>query len=395
MTLAVRPISAAEHLAYISQRPSVSFLQTPSWAGVKAEWGSSSIGWFDGDKQVGAGLVLTRKVPKLSRWLAYLPEGPDLDFADQADPDIGQWLEPMLAHLKNEGAFLAKIGPTVAVRQWSSKTLKAAIADGTAKRLNEVPADSVAPAGLTLAKQLRAAGWTQHDDAATGFGDVQPRYVFQIPLANRTEDEVFASFNQLWRRNVRKAEKSGVVVERSDRAGLAKFHPIYVETAIRDGFVPRGLEYFERMWDAMSQEDPDRIRLYLGLHSGRVLAATTMVTVGQHSWYSYGASANEGREVRPSNAIQWRMICDALAEGRAVYDMRGISDTLDETDPLFGLLRFKLGTGGYAQEYVGEWDYALRPTLAKAFDVYLRRADIRKKLTSGMRRSSSSRVGQS
>ena len=40
--------------------------------------------------------------------------------------------------------------------------------------------------------------------------------MFQVPLGDRTADDVFAGFNQLWRRNVRKAEKSGVVVELGD-----------------------------------------------------------------------------------------------------------------------------------------------------------------------------------
>jgi lipid II:glycine glycyltransferase (peptidoglycan interpeptide bridge formation enzyme) len=53
--------------------------------------------------------------------------------------------------------------------------------------------------------------------------------------------------------------------------------------------------------------------------------------------------------------------------------MRGISDTLDPADPLFGLIQFKLGTGGFAQEYVGEWDLRLRPVMARAVDVYLSR----------------------
>jgi lipid II:glycine glycyltransferase (peptidoglycan interpeptide bridge formation enzyme) len=252
------------------------------------------------------------------------------------------------------------------------------IADGSAKRLRDVPADETFEAGRLLIDQLAASGWTQQADTGAGFGDVQPRYVFQVPLAGRSEDEVFAGFNQLWRRNVRKAEKLGVTVIRGGRADLAAFHPIYVETAARDGFVPRGLHYFERMWDAMSAEDPDRIRVYLANYDGTTLAATTMVNVGNHSWYSYGASADAGREVRPSNAIQWKMIKDSLAGRRRVYDMRGISDTLDESDPLFGLIRFKLGTGGQAVEYVGEWDYALRPAVAKAFDVYLRRNEIRR-----------------
>ncbi len=383
----VRPIDAAQHLEFVNRQPSASFLQVPSWAGVKAEWGSMSLGWFDGDELVGAGLVLTRRVPKLKNFLAYLPEGPVLDWKRDSN-GIAALLHPMLTFLKDEGAFMVKMGPTVPVRRWTAASLKAAIAEGSAKRLRDVTADESYADGQRLIDALELSGWTQQADTGAGFGDVQPRYVFQIPLAGRTEDEVFAGFNQLWRRNVRKAAKVGVTIERADREGLAAFHPIYVETAHRDGFVPRGLEYFQRMWDAMSAEDPDRIRLYLASHDGKVLAGTTMVTVGDHAWYSYGASADAGREVKPSNAIQWQMIKDCLADGDAVYDMRGISDTLDESDPLFGLIRFKLGTGGQAIEYVGEWDYALRPAITRAFNVYMNRSQIKAKLTGGLRRKS-------
>ena len=167
--------------------------------------------------------------------------------------------------------------------------------------------------------------------------------------------------------------RSGVVVEHGGFDDLPAFHEVYVETALRDGFTPRGLAYFQRMWRAMSAEDPSRITLYLAKHEGRVLAATTLVRVGQHAWYSYGASSNEGRDVRPSNAIQWAMVRDSLAAGCDVYDLRGISDTLDPDDHLFGLIQFKLGTGGLAQEYLGEWDFPLRPLMAKAFEAYLAR----------------------
>ncbi len=386
MTVTVREISAAEHLGFVRQQSSASFLQVPSWAGVKAEWGHHSLGWFDGNELIGAGLVLTRRIPRLKNFLAYLPEGPVLGWNQGSARSASDLLPPMLDHLKTDGAFMVKLGPPVPVRRWSAATLKAAIADGGANRLRDVSPDETFDAGVVLADQLRDSGWMQQSDTGAGFGDVQPRYVFQIPLAGRTAEDIFSGFNQLWRRNVRKAEKLGVTVERSDRAGLAVFHPIYVETAARDGFVPRGLGYFERMWDAMSAEDPDRIRLYLAHHDGVVLAGTTMVTVGNHAWYSYGASADAGREVRPSNAIQWRMITDAIADGDAVYDMRGISDTLDESDPLFGLIRFKLGTGGEAIEYVGEWDYALRPALAKTFEIYLRRGGIKRSLKSRLRK---------
>lgn len=375
--LTVRRITADEHLAYVrevSRQRSVSFLQVPSWAGVKAEWAHASLGWFDGDELVGAGLVLLRQVPKVKRFLAYLPEGPDIDWTgERTGRPLSDWLDPMAVHLKAMGAFAVKMGPAVVVHRWHAGTLKDAIAAGDARRLRDVAPDESWPEALAVADRLRELGWSQKPDAGAGFGDVQPRYVFQVPLEGRTEADLLSGFNQLWRRNIKKADKAGVEVVHGTCDDLPAFHEVYVETAQRDRFTPRGLPYFQRMYRAMTSEDDERLTLYLARHEGRVLAATTMVTVGRHAWYSYGASSNEGRDVRPSNAIQWAMIRDALARGCAVYDLRGISDTLDPDDHLFGLIQFKLGTGGHAQEYLGEWDLPLRPVLAKAFDVYLSR----------------------
>ena len=61
---------------------SASFLQTPAWGAVKSEWRRESLGWFDADgsRLVGAGLVLYRQLPKVQRYLAYLPEGPVIDW---------------------------------------------------------------------------------------------------------------------------------------------------------------------------------------------------------------------------------------------------------------------------------------------------------------------------
>lgn len=370
MAPTVRAISAEEHLAFLRSRSSASFLQCPSWAAVKREWGHESIGWYDdAGALVGAGLVLLRQVPKVKKFLAYLPEGPVIDWATD---DLAAWLTPMVAQLKAMGAFGVRMGPPVPVRRWSAATIKTAIGAGSAKRLADLTPDSSHADGLRVIESLARAGW-QPPDAGGGFSAGQPRYVFQVPLAGRTESDLLAGFNQLWRRNIKKADKAGVSVELGSAADLPAFHALYAETAARDGFTGRPLGYFQQMWSAMLAEDPDRIRLYLARHEGELVAATTLVQVGEHAWYSYGASSTDKRDVRGSNAIQWRMMRDSAAAGATVYDLRGITDTIDAGDPHFGLIQFKLGTGGEAVEYAGEWDLPLNRLLYKAFDVYMSR----------------------
>lgn len=372
--MAIRRLTPTEHLEWIQHTAgSVSFLQTPAWGKVKADWRSESLGWFSGDDLVGTGLVLYRPIPRTPWSLAYVPEGPCAPWVEGHPLAGDAWATPLAEYLKKRRAFTAKIGPPVVIRRWEAATLKAAIANGEVKRLRDLPPDHHDARADKLIADLRSAGWQQEAGDGAGFGDVQPRYVFQVPLAGRTLDELMAGFSQEWRRNIRKAQKSGVEVREGTYEDLADFHTAYVETAQRDKFTPRPLAYFQRMWNAMQAEDPNRIRLFLATRESEVLASTTMVTVGDHAWYSYGASTTKSREYRPSNAIQWAMIQAAHADGASVYDLRGISDTLDPADPLFGLIRFKLGTNGQAVEYIGEFDLPINPLLHRALKAYLAR----------------------
>ncbi|MFT2015839.1 lipid II:glycine glycyltransferase FemX [Streptomyces sp. 796.1] len=365
--LTVQPISAAEHLAFVRAQRSVSFLQTPAWARVKVEWRSESLGWFAGGQLVGAGLVLHRPVPRLDRFtLAYLPDGPVIDWTGE----LGAWLNPLAAYLKAHGAFAIRIGPPVSTDTWTAAQVKEGIADPRVQRLTGLRSDWSDPVGARVTSWLRGTGW-RPQSPQDGFGVGHPQFRYEVPLADRTEDDVLKAMNQQWRRNIKKAAKEGVEVTVGD--DLRAFHDLYVHTAERDHFTPRPLPYFETMFAALSAEAPERIKLYLAHHQGDLVAATILVRVGAHAWYSYGASSTEKREVRGSNACQWAMISDSLAAGCDVYDLRGITPTLDADDAHVGLIQFKVGTGGQAVRYVGEWDLPLRPMVYRAFDLYMQR----------------------
>ena len=385
--LTVRTITAEEHLAVVRSRSrpsstaagSVSFLQTPAWAAVKPEWKAESIGWFarsstGSEDLVGAALVLYRQLPRVKRYLAYLPEGPLLDWDSE---DLSLWLDPMAAHLRAAGAFGIRIGPPVVLRRWSAAQIKEGIADDAVSSLTALAPTTRSQVGARVVSQLQELGW-RPQSVAGGFAAGQPQYNFWIPLLDaegnpRSEDDVLAGMNQQWRRNIKKATKLGVVVERGETSDLEAFHALYALTAERDHFTPRPLGYFQTMFKALGAEEPDRIRLYLARHEGDLVASTIWIRVGNHTWYSYGASSTEKREVRGSNAVQWQMIRDSLAAGAHVYDLRGITATLDADDDHVGLIQFKVGTGGEAVEYAGEWDLPLNRPIYKAFELYLKR----------------------
>jgi lipid II:glycine glycyltransferase (peptidoglycan interpeptide bridge formation enzyme) len=377
VSLTVRTITPAEHLDFLRAQRSASFLQTPAWGEVKSEWRRESIGWFrdasspssTNGSLVGAGLVLYRQLPKVKRFLAYLPEGPVIDWSSDC---LSEWLAPMTRHLASQGAFGVRMGPPVITRRWEADLVKKGVADEAVRRLGEVAPTERSQAGARVVSQLRELGW-QLQAVEGGFAAGQPQYNFQIPLAGRTEEDVLQGMNQQWRRNIKKADKAGVEVTVGTIDDLKLFHDLYQHTAERDNFTPRPLIYFQTMFRALLAEEPDRIRLYLARHEGDLVAATIWVRVGAHTWYSYGASSTEKRDVRGSNAAQWAMIKDSIAAGADVYDLRGITDTLDPDDSHVGLIQFKVGTGGEAVEYAGEWDLPINRLTYKAFSLYMQR----------------------
>lgn len=376
--LQVRTISGDEHLAFLATQPAASFLQTPAWARVKPEWKAESLGWVRDGTIVGAALVLYRQLPKVKRYLAYLPEGPVIDWSAE---DLGDWLQPMAAHLKKQGAFGIRIGPPVVTRRWNAAQIKDGIADEAVGSLTAIAPTERSQVGARVVSQLRELGWVCQS-VEGGFAAGQPQYNFQVPLADADgqqlgEEQVLSRMNQLWRRNIKKAAKAGVTVRVATAETLAEdlaaFHELYAHTAERDHFTPRPLSYFQVMYDALSTQEASQIRVYLAEHEGDLVAATIWIRVGTHAWYSYGASSTEKRDVRGSNAVQWQMIRDSIAAGAHVYDLRGITETLASDDAHIGLIQFKVGTGGEAVEYAGEWDLPLNRGIYKAFQLYLKR----------------------
>ncbi|MCF1593342.1 lipid II:glycine glycyltransferase FemX [Streptomyces muensis] len=378
---ALRPVTAETYRAFLASPEGAAlgagFLQCPSWADVKEGWRAQLLGWGP-DPEAGAltgvALVLLRQFPGTRKYFAYLPEGP---VADWTDPDIDGWLDPLLDHLRRTGAFAVRIGPSPAYRRWDAALLKPLTGPG--RRLGDVLASEVDPLGTAVAERLRARGWRRCGDDGTGAdGDAQPRHVFHVPLAGRGTQDLWSGLNQEWRRNVRRAQKEGVEVVVGSAAELPEFYRLLGITERRDGFrLGRSLAYYERQYAALNAEEPGRMKLYLARHRGEILAAHTLITVGRRAWYQTGASADHRREVRPSNALQWRMLQDAHALGADVYDMRGVPSTLDPDERAYGLLRWKLGTGGHVVETLGEWERPLagsaNHTLYRAFQAYLNR----------------------
>jgi len=69
----------------------------------------------------------------------------------------------------------------------------------------------------------------------------------------------------------------------------------------------------------------------------------------------------------PTYLLQWEAIRRARAAGCRVYDFWGAPEVFDETDPMWGVYRFKAGFRGQVVRTLGAWDYPARPALYALF----------------------------
>jgi peptidoglycan pentaglycine glycine transferase (the first glycine) len=161
---------------------------------------------------------------------------------------------------------------------------------------------------------------------------------------------------QKTRYNVRLAARRGVTVREGTTADLKAFYELYAETAQRDGFLIRTPEYYQDAWGDFLEDG--LAHLLLAEAEGDVLAGLILFIYGPAAWYMYGASSSRHRQYMPNNLLQWEAMRRAKEAGCTLYDLWGAPNRLDESDPMWGVVRFKLGLGGQVARGLGAWDYA-------------------------------------
>lgn len=160
-------------------------------------------------------------------------------------------------------------------------------------------------------------------------------YLISELYLNRDIRDIYARFKPSVRRNIRKAESSGIRIriEKSKQA-LDHFYELMVETRQRQGSLPYAKCFFNYLFRYL---DSSKRRLYMAYHGGQPIAGLIMLFHGRRAIYAYGASKSDRAllKSRPNDLLFWRSITDAHAQGVGVYDF-GITPSVHHS-----LLRFK------------------------------------------------------
>lgn len=161
------------------------------------------------------------------------------------------------------------------------------------------------------------------------------------------------------RYNIKISQKKDVTVRIADLNDLSIWYRLYTETAIRNGLYLNDIKYFEAILTtrADSTKSPAEVYYLIAEKDNTPLAAMFLIISGDRSSYLYGASSGMNRNYMATYALQWFAICLSKEKGCKEYDMFGVAPGNDETHPLYGLYKFKIGFGGEIYHSLGCWDY--------------------------------------
>ena len=320
-----------EYTKFLENHERCNFQQSLEWARVKTSWKREVILAEDENKKIiGSLMVWVRKIPIFGN-IMYSARGPICDIHDMEV--LQQLTEGAKELAKKYNAIVLRIEPDIKSDDEDFKNI------------------------------MLQLGFSIKDDAKNFREEIQPRYVFRLDTKGKTEDEIFKAFHQKTRYNVRLATKKGVTIKEGNKEDLKDFHKIMVTTGIRDGFITRPLEYFEKMYDELG---PEHMKVLLAYYEGKPIAGVIPIMYGNKTWYLYGASSNEHRNLMPNYLLQWEMIKIALSRKSDIYDLRGVPGIADNSN---GLYRMKKGFGAEYTEFVGEVYMPYKPMMYNLYNV--------------------------
>ncbi len=357
----------------ISNLPNPHFLQTYEWGQVKASYGWEPI-YLVWDREArmkesnlsslafypsAAAMVLKRQIlrngfaARLS--VLYSPKGPLLDWTNE--PLRSHVLNDLQSFAKKQGAIFLKMDPDVVL--------------GTGIPSSEE--DSNDFQGRAVLSLLKRKGWEYASD------QIQFKNTVLIDLTP-TDDEMLARMKQKTRYNIRLAEKKGVTLRVGTQEDLSMLYKMYAETSVRDGFVIRDEGYYQTVWNLFMTGNPSQssnspittdhlpfTEPLIAEVNSEPVAAIFVFYFAKRAYYVYGMSRDVHREKMPTYLLQWEAMKRAKARGCTVYDLWGAPDVFDETDPMWGVYRFKEGLGGKVVRTLGAWDFAPSPLWYKMY----------------------------
>lgn len=166
------------------------------------------------------------------------------------------------------------------------------------------------------------------------------------------KDGLFSSLSANTRRNIKKADKSGVKVEICHSLdSIQEFHALNCMTRKRHGLPPQPFSFFKKVFEHILSKELGFV--VLATYQNVRIAGAVYFHLGEKAYFKYGASDKNFHHLRPNNLVMWEAI--------KWYSENGFKNLcFGRTEPENqGLIQFKSGWST-TEQHMNYYRYDLR-----------------------------------
>ena len=393
-------LTEKEFTDFTSNHEQATFLNTVNWGKLKETngWKYELLGFKDNDKVIAAMLLLSKNTP-IKKKMFYAPRGFILDYHNKEL--VKEFTLKAKKYVKEHNGIFLKIDPYVMHKQ---RDIDGKVVEGGIDNSD-------------IKKYIESLGFKEQC-SKPGQQSLQAKWLYWIPLKNKTVDDILMGMNREKRRIIKNNKTNGIVVREGTYDELDEFKKIMDHTSERREFINRSLAYYQNMYKAFGDgkylklyftelmieeklnefknELPGMQKDYYDLEEGHKNGTRTItekkleekhqelikfeqkiekyeqlfkehgpkLTLGGLLCFTYGkevlafagGSYDKYMEFQSSYSMYFEMIEYAINNGYDYYNFYGISSDLTEKDPMYGVYLFKKGFGGEVVELLGEYD---------------------------------------
>lgn len=182
---------------------------------------------------------------------------------------------------------------------------------------------------------------------------ILPQHTIYIDLI-KPEKDLLEEMHEKTRYNIRLAEKKGVMVKQNN--DIETFIKLLTETEDRQNFYSHNPNYYRKLFAILKPI------ILMAYYKDIPIATIILFNHDGVLYYPYGGSDPKYKEYMAPSLLHWEAIKLGKKLGCKIYDMWGsYKNTPTESDPWWGIYRFKKGFGGNEITFPDSVDIPLSP----------------------------------
>ena len=388
--------------SFIKSSPKSHYLQTSGWGEVAKtrNYTIHMLGLVDENNEIHAtALLLEKKILYYSTF--YCPRGFVADFNNHKL--VEEMLKQLKAYVKDHRGLYLRMDPDIILHKL----------DENGEVIEDIP-----EAHQILDNLIKNGG--KHRGFTIRFNEASlPRFTFRVSLAGSDED-ILNRMHPKTRKVFKNGNQFKVQVYKGNMDSVVAFHETMKETARRKHLLLEPLNYFTNYYGILNKHDmsdiyvakvnindlketyhkditevENELKEYADNNSKKargktndlnarlkklnkelnevnkideeeiILSSVLTAKFNDKVWLIHGGNKDILQFVNANYWLYYKIMQDAKAEGYQVVDFFGTEGKIDKNSDLYGIYLFKYRFGGDFDEFIGEFDYIVRPFMNK------------------------------